>query len=210
MRVSRILRLSAVVFYFLASFALHAQSNTTGALVGTVADSSGAVVTNAAVILTSQSTGQTRSIHSDNRGLYRFALLAPGLYDVEASADSFRSSRKGNIEINVSNTLTVNFVLTVSAQKEEVVVHDEAQLVQSESSTIGGVVDAATIENLPLSTRNYTQILDLSTGVQADVNNAGNLGRNTQDVFVNGAPEQLDQRFGIYRSHGHWRWLRFR
>lgn len=173
---------------------LYAQSATTGALGGTVSDSSGAVIGNATLALTNKATGQVRTTHSDARGLYRFALLAPGLYIVEAGSAAFNSTRNDNVEIGVTNTTTVNLVLTVGTRKEEVIVRDEAQLVQSESSTVGGLVEGKTIEDLPLSTRNYTQILDLSAGVQADVNNAGNLGRNTQDVYVNGA-RSIDNNF---------------
>ncbi len=98
-----------------------------------------------------------------------------------------RPARGTGISVSVSNTSTVDLVLAVGARKDEVVVRDTPQLVQAETTTLGGLVDHGTIERLPLSTRNYTQVLDLSTGVQADVNNAGNLGRNTQDAFVNGA-----------------------
>jgi hypothetical protein len=173
---------------------IHAQSASTGALVGTVSDSSGAVIADATLTLTNGATGQLRITRSDAHGLYRFALLAPGVYSVEASSASFNSTRNDDIAISVTSTATVNLVLTVGARKEEVVVRDEAQLVQSESSTLGGLVEGKTIEDLPLSTRNYTQILDLSAGVQADVNNAGNLGRNTQDVYVNGA-RSIDNNF---------------
>lgn len=181
-------------FILFASFQVHAQSSTTGALTGIIADSSGAVLNHATVSLTSESTGQSRTTESDSHGLYRFPLLAPGLYSVESNSASFQGQKKSHIEISVSNTATVNFALAVSARKEEVVVRDETQLVQSESATLGGIVDGNTIQELPLSTRNYTQILDLSTGVQADVNNAGNLGRNTQDVYVNGA-RSIDNNF---------------
>jgi hypothetical protein len=88
----------------------------------------------------------------------------------------------------------VHFALNVGAHNEEVIVSGAADLVQTETTTLGGLVERQTIEALPLSTRNYTQVLDLSAGVQADVNNAGNLGRNTQDVFVNGA-RSIDNNF---------------
>ena len=189
---NRILLLLALLPF--ASLALHSQSNSTGALVGEVADSTGAVISDAAITLTSEATGQQRVAHADAHGDYRFSLLAPGLYDLDVVSGAFQAQRKTHINVTVSNTSTLNLTLQVGAQKEVVEVRDEAQLLQKESATLGGLVDGATIEAMPLSTRNYTQILDLSAGVQADVNNAGNLGRNTQDVFVNGA-RSIDNNF---------------
>jgi hypothetical protein len=189
-----LLYVSFLFVLFIASMQSHAQTATTGGLVGTVADASGAVIPNSSVTLTSESTGQVRTTRSDSRGLYRFALLSPGLYDVETGGESFSRARKNSVEITVTNTTTINFTLTVGTRNDEIVVHDHELLVQSETSALGGLVEGRTIENLPLSTRNYTQILDLSAGVQADVNNAGNLGRNTQDVFVNGA-RSIDNNF---------------
>jgi len=182
-----------VVFLF-ASLSLHSQSNSTGALVGEIVDATGASVSDAAITLTSESTGQQRSARSDSHGAYRISLLAPGLYHLDITSGAFQPLRKNHVTISVSNTTTLNLTLLVGTQHETVEVSDETQLLQKESATLGGLVDGATIEAMPLSTRNYTQILDLSAGVQADVNNAGNLGRNTQDVFVNGA-RSIDNNF---------------
>ena len=192
MRILSVLRLFALIF--LASTILFAQSNSTGALVGEVTDGSGAVVPEVLVSLVNQATGQQRNIHTDNRGGFRFSLLAPGYYDVEVTSTGFQLQRMAHIEISVSNVSTINFALKVGGQKDVVEVRDEARLLQSESATLGGLVDGVTINNMPLSSRNYTQILDLSAGVQADVNNAANIGRNTQDVYVNGA-RSIDNNF---------------
>jgi hypothetical protein len=194
MRTRWLARIFVFLFLILATDKFFAQSNTSGALVGTIADRSGAVVAGATITLNNPATGQTRTTRSDGHGLYRFSLLAPGFYAIEAQSDAFSPARKNAIEVTVANTTSVNLVLSVGGRKEEVVVSGQAQLVQSESTTLGSLVDGKTIETLPLSTRNYTQILDLSAGVQADVNNAGNLGRNTQDVYVNGA-RSVDNNF---------------
>jgi len=188
---------SIVVFSGLvlaASSLLFGQTAATGALIGTVADTTGAALSASSVIATNEATEVRRTVATDSHGVYRFALLEPGRYGIEVQREGFAAQKRTGVQISVSGSVTVDFVLSVGTQKEEVVVSGEAQLVQAETTTLGGLVERQTIEALPLSTRNYTQILALSTGVQSDVNNAGNLGRNTQDVFVNGA-RSVDNNF---------------
>jgi hypothetical protein len=188
---------SIVVFSGLvlaASSLLFGQTAATGALIGTVADTTGAALSGSSVIATNEATEVRRTVATDSHGVYRFALLEPGRYGIEVQREGFAAQKRTGVQISVSGSVTVDFVLSVGTQKEEVVVSGEAQLVQAETTTLGGLVERQTIEALPLSTRNYTQILALSTGVQSDVNNAGNLGRNTQDVFVNGA-RSIDNNF---------------
>jgi hypothetical protein len=170
------------------------QTSATGAVAGTIADPSGALVGGAQVAAINTANGLRRSTLTDKQGVYRFSLLEPGDYDIEVQTQNFKGERKTGIVVSVGETYVVNFALQVGTRQEEVTVRGDTQLVQSESATVGGLVGRQTIEALPLSTRNYTQILDLSTGVQADVNNAGNLGLNTQDVFVNGA-RSIDNNF---------------
>jgi len=188
---------SIVVFSGLvlaASSLLFGQTAATGALIGTVADTTGAALSGSSVIATNDATEVRRTVATDSHGVYRFALLEPGRYGIEVQREGFAAQKRTGVQVSVSGSVTVDFVLSVGTQKEEVVVSGEAQLVQAETTTLGGLVERQTIEALPLSTRNYTQILALSTGVQSDVNNAGNLGRNTQDVFVNGA-RSIDNNF---------------
>lgn len=171
-----------------------AQTASTGAVVGTITDQTGAILPGSGITAVNDASGARRSTVADAHGVYRFSLLEPGSYTLEVKKENLQTQRKTGIVVNVAGTVTVDFALQVGEHKEEVNVQGAVQLVQTESDTLGGLVGRQTIGALPLSTRNYTQILDLSAGVQADVNNAGNLGRNTQDVFVNGA-RSIDNNF---------------
>jgi len=163
-----------------------AQTPSTGALVGRVTDSSGAVVPDATVTVSSLATGTTRSVKTDSTGVYKIALLSPGQYAVEVQATNFKTYKTPSVMINVTESEELNMALTVGSTSQTVTVQAETVLAQTESTTLGRVVNEQTVDNLPLVTRNYTQILNLYTGVQADVNNAGALGRNSPDIFVNG------------------------
>jgi hypothetical protein len=87
----------------------------------------------------------------------------------------------------VTEIATLNVQMVLGEKRETVEVTSSVQLVQSRSATLGTVVEDRTIRELPLSTRNYTQTLTMSPGVIADVNNAAELGKGTQDMYVNGA-----------------------
>lgn len=167
------------------SFA-NAQTAATGALVGTVTDSSGAVMQNVSVVATESETRVQRTATTDKSGLYRIGLLPPGKYTVEFSANQFKTQTRTGVVVNVTETHTLDAVLSVGERAEKVEVTGNAAFVQTEATTLGGVVGEETVQNLPLTTRNYTQILGLSPGVNSNVTNAGELGRNTADVQVHG------------------------
>ena len=156
---------------------LTAQSAVTGALKGIITDPSGSVVTGVAVKVTSHSTGQTRTATTQSNGSYLVPLLPPGEYTVDASARGFKSISVSDVTVHVTETQTLDFRLQVGTISETVTVQDVAELVQTESSALGSVTDQRMVENLPLVTRNYTQILGLSPGVSGEVNNSASIGR---------------------------------
>ncbi|MGH9716186.1 MAG: carboxypeptidase regulatory-like domain-containing protein [Candidatus Acidiferrales bacterium] len=164
-----------------------AQTATTGALTGVVTDPSGSVIAGATVTATSTSTGRVRTTSTDANGSYEFSLLPPGNYSVEFSATGFQTSEVSSVTVNVTEIPVLNRSLQVGSQSQKVTVEANAEAVQTQNATIGGVVGSHEITSLPLSTRNYTQILDLSPGVATNVSSASGLGNGTQDVNVNGS-----------------------
>ena len=184
---TRLLQLTAALLLLLWVPSLLAQSAGTGALTGTVTDPTGAVVPNVTVTLTSADTNQARSANTGADGTYKFGLLPPGTYRVRFAAPGFKTSEIGGVTINVTETPTLDRALEVGAQSEQVTVEASVETVQTASSTLGTVVGSRAATALPLSTRNYTQILGLSAGVSGSVNNATSLGKGTVDASVNGA-----------------------
>ncbi|MGH9716895.1 MAG: carboxypeptidase regulatory-like domain-containing protein, partial [Candidatus Acidiferrales bacterium] len=170
--------------------AMYAQTSATGALTGTVTDPSGAVVAGATVVATNAGTGQTRSVTTDANGAYKFSLLSPGNYDVKFSAQGFRTAEVPSITVNVTETPVLNHTLEIGSQAQQVTVQSNAQTIQTQNATVGQLVGSHEITALPLSSRNYTQILGLSPGVVNNVASAANFGTGTQDVNVNGSDGQ--------------------
>ena len=166
---------------------LMAQSAGTSSLSGTITDPSGAAIPGVSVTLTSNDTAQTRSATTGADGQYKFTLLPPGSYKVRFSASGFKTSEVGSVVLNVTETPTLDRSLEVGAQSEQVTVEATAETLQTSSSTLGQVVGGSTVTELPLASRNFTQIIGLSAGANVPVNNATSFGKGTLDISVNGA-----------------------
>jgi hypothetical protein len=185
--VSAVVSLILLVFVFLVvSPTVYAQTAATGQIVGTVTDPAKASVAEAAVTVKNVSTGLERTARTGPEGEYVVPLLPPGNYTVTVSANGFKTQTSTAITVEVASTATVNLRLQLGGSTESIVVEAAAEVLQTDSASNGGVVNDKTVPALPLSSRNYTQILDLQPGVSGSVPNAASLGKNSVDVFVNG------------------------
>ena len=191
-RVALVLLLSLPVFKALA------QTAGTGALTGTLSDPSGAVIPGVTVTVTNNDTGQQRNAKTGSTGVYNISLLPPGNYKVKFSATGFKKSEVATVKVNVTETPVLDKVLEVGSQAEQVTVEANVEAVQTASSTLGTVVGEKSVTGLPLTSRNYTQIISLSAGVNAPVNNASTAGNGSQDVNVNG----MDATHNNYQMDG--------
>jgi hypothetical protein len=163
------------------------QTATTGAIRGTVTDPTGAVIPNAVVTVTSNATSQVRAVKTDGDGQYVVGLLPPETYKVSITASGFKTQVVPPITVIVTETARADAQMVAGSQGETVEVSTTPAPLQVENATLGTVIDGATIREVPLTNRNYTQVLTMSAGVAGDVNNAATLGKGTQDVYVNGA-----------------------
>jgi len=164
-----------------------AQTAATGALQGTVTDATGAVIPNATVTLTSTTTGQERTVTTGGDGVYRFPLLPPGTYNLKFAATGFKGTEATGINVNVTESPVFNQNLEVGGATEQVTVAASAETLQTTTSAMGTVVGATEATSIPLTTRNYTNLLGLTAGVAADVGNASALGRGGMEFAVNGS-----------------------
>src|SRR5665213_3305641 len=166
---------------------LMAQTAATGSLQGTVTDASGASIPNATVTLTSADTGQERTATTGGDGTYRFPLLQPGTYKIKFAANGFKGAEATGLKVNVTESPVFDRKLEVGTATEQVTVEANVETLQTASSSMGTVVNSATATSIPLTTRNYTNLLGLSAGANASVNNASALGRGGMEIAVNGA-----------------------
>ncbi len=179
------LRQSLVVI--LAVSCVEAQAPGTGAIAGSVFDPSGAVVAQARVSVVSEERNSSRSVITAPDGAFRVPLLVPGKYSVLVEAAGFKQEITHAVHVVVSETAIVNVRLEVGSKGIQVEVAGSPELAQTESSTLGYVTDEQMIDDLPLATGNFTQVLALSPGVVVELASAAALGKGTQNVSANGA-----------------------
>ncbi len=143
---------------------LSAQT-TTGRILGTVTDQSGAAVAGATVLITDVQRGVTRTVSSNGSGEYSAPELPPGAYKVRVEAKGFKTVERPNVGVEVGQDLRVDISLPTGQVSETVIVTDEVPLVNSTSSTLGGTLSNTEINDLPLNGRNYENLLQLRPGV---------------------------------------------
>jgi hypothetical protein len=151
---------------------LLAQTST-GRITGTVTDQSGAVVSGATISVTSVEQNRTVTVQSGGGGEYSVPQLNPGPYKVEVTAPNFKSSTQ-EVTLEVNQALSVNVALTPGAATENVEVTSAAPMVSTDSSDLGEVIEGKQVVDLPLNTRNFTQLALLTPGVSRGMNINGN------------------------------------
>jgi hypothetical protein len=141
------------------------SQTTTGRILGTVNDQSGAGVAGASVVITDVQRDTKRTVTTDASGDYAAPELQPGVYKIRAEAKGFKAVERPNIAVEVAQDLRVDIALSPGQISETVVVTDEVPLVNSTSATLGGTLSNAEINDLPLNGRNYENLLQLRPGV---------------------------------------------
>lgn len=173
-----------LAFLFLASPAF-AQFET-AALVGSVTDSSGAVVVGATITATNADTGVTQSRPTDSNGNYEFVTLRIGTYVVTAEKDGFALALAENIRLNVGARQRVDLSMQVGQLTERVEVTAAASILETDSSQRGQVISGEQTRALPLNGREYSSLALLTTGVRLSALNTGGFTPREGSFNVNG------------------------
>jgi hypothetical protein len=198
-RLVKVISLSLVV-----SFAVYAQA-TGGTLTGTVSDPSGAVILNAKIIIKDVATTFTRAVSTNAAGVYSAPNLLPGIYQVTVSAPGFATLVRSGLTVTVGAQQALNITMQIGKVNQSVEVTGEAPAVQLATSTLSNEVTGATVRELPLNGRDWTQLATLQPGVtslaseQLSITGStsqgrGNRGFGTQLTISGGRPQQNNYR----------------
>jgi hypothetical protein len=135
-----------------------------GEITGSVTDPSGAVVTGAKVTVTNPATNLTRSADTNDAGVYSIPALLPGVYNVRVEKTGFSAQVRNDVNLQVGQVLGLNFTLQVGNVAEVVEVTGGAPVLETESTSVGTVIENKRIVELPLNGRNYLQLASLIPG----------------------------------------------
>ena len=140
------------------------QAQATGTITGTVTDSTGGTIADAAVQIKNAGTGIVQNAVTDVAGRYTVPQLAIGDYDLQASKEGFNTVVR-RITLTVGATPVVDFQLAVGQTRQTVTIEANASQVETQSTAVASLIESKQIEDLPLNGRNYTQLLVLAPGV---------------------------------------------
>src|SRR6266508_3627284 len=183
---STLSRLQAFLCTLLLAASAVAQ-NITGTILGTIKDVTGAVVAGAGVAVTNIDTNQAVQVTSNQLGNYEAPYLRPGRYSVKVTGPGFKTVLRENVELQVENRLRLDFQLEVGDVATTVAVTSEAPLIESNTSSLGQVITARSVAELPIRGRNVFDLVGLAPGVQVNPRAIGavaSTGNNAAPLFV--------------------------
>jgi hypothetical protein len=150
---------------------LRAQSGTSSALAGSVADKSGAMIANAQVKATEVNTGAVRAVQSNADGRFLFSQVNPGTYRIEVSAAGFGPAESQPVSVSVGQTAAVNFTLSPAAMSQTIEVSSQSGLMSLENANTSTTLEEETLKGLPNPGQDLTYIAQFAPG--ALMNTAG-------------------------------------
>lgn len=177
-----------------------------GAISGVVSDSSGAVIPGAKVQLTQESTNVEQDLVTNASGFYSAPALHPGTYSITVAIQGFRAEKRTGVVLRVQDRLEVNFQLQIGQAETEVMVTAASPLLESETSSLGQVVEEKTITDLPLNGRNFIQLAILGAGTVPALRSAdrdsfiSNGARSVQNSYLLDGIDNKNRIMGFDKS----------
>jgi hypothetical protein len=154
----RILGLTFSALLLFVGMGLSASAQSTGTIQGIVTDAQGAVVPNAKVVVSNKAAGVERTVQTDTEGAYQVASLPGGVYRMEVEAQGFKKQVVNTINLEVARTLSQNFELAPGSLSEEVTVTSDAGLVETNTTSVGTVINQRTVQEIPLNGRHFVDL----------------------------------------------------
>lgn len=179
--------LRSFVLALLAAALPLAAQNITGTILGTVTDATGAVISDAAVEVRHLETNQAVTVRTNALGAYQAPYLRPGTYRVTVSQPGFKSAVRDGLLLRVEDRLRVDFQLEVGDATTSVTVVGETPLVETENASLGQVVPARALQEIPIRGRNVFDLVGLAAGVQVNpraIGGTASTGDNAAPLFV--------------------------
>jgi hypothetical protein len=188
--IHRFLTAALILAGTLGGTRAYGQGGATGAISGTVVDTSGGSVADAEVqIIDIRTEALARKSSTNADGSFVMALLPPGTYIVVVNKSGFAEAKASGVEVRVTETTKLTITLKPGAVSEKVEISAQITSVETSNASTGQSLGTGTVRELPLATQNFQQLLTLSSGAQSELNNSTQLGRGDVRMIVNGQRE---------------------
>src|SRR5437016_12400431 len=163
--MSKAFSIAAILLGICAGFApaLDAQVER-ASIIGNITDKTGAAMTGVEVTVTNESTNTSVRVSSDSSGAYTVINLIPGSYSASASRNGFRPVVFRNFVLQVGQSARLDITMEVGNVEQTVEVSAATPLLQTESASVGQVIEKAAVNALPLNGRNFVQLAILAPG----------------------------------------------
>jgi hypothetical protein len=135
-----------------------------GEISGVVTDASGSVLPGVSITLTNVATNATRVVQTNESGVYVMVALQPGMYSLKSELQGFRAVERANIQVQVGSAIRIPVTLEIGQMTDTVEVVADTPLIQTETASIGTVIENRSVVELPLNGRNYLQLASLIPG----------------------------------------------
>jgi hypothetical protein len=166
-----------------------ASAQSSGVILGVVKDIPGGTVPGATVTVTNVDTNEVRTATTLDDGAFRVPALRTGHYSVRVEKDGFKTVTQSSLNLDVAQELVLNPTLDIGTSVEQVTVSGEAPIVNTTTSSLGGLVNDQQIADLPLNGRNYIDLTLIQPGVQQNIKpSGGGTGSSGTWFSSNGAP----------------------
>src|SRR5687768_6210065 len=188
-------------FSLLLASTLPASAQTFGQITGQVTDASGAILVGASVTVTNTQTNEVREAQTNTAGSYAFPTLLPGTYNVKVDLQGFQSQVRNGVELQVQQTVRLDFSLPLGSVEVAVEVTGSAPMINATDATVGTVIPNKEILELPLNGRNFISLVSTIPNVSSDWAGGGGGGastrqggdRSTQNFAVAGQRREYNQ-----------------
>ncbi len=158
-------RVLAALLLIVALVPVGRAQTTSGTILGTLTEQTGAVLPNTQVRLTNTATSDTRVTNTNQAGFYQFVNVPPGTYDLTVTKQGFKTLHQGPVSLQVEGSLQINLAMQVGSQTQTVIVSARTPLLQAETTSLGAVVDQRETNEIPLNGRNPMNLTALVPSV---------------------------------------------
>jgi hypothetical protein len=156
-----------------------------GSIVGNVADSTGAMIPEAAVTLTNLGTNEQKSVQTDSGGSYTFVNLLPGNFGISVTRQGFKRLTRQPIEVQVQSSIRIDAVLEVGDATQTIEITAQTPLLQTQTATVGHEVETRQVQELALNGRNVYNLIALAPGVVPQGGTTGNAATGNVNAWGN-------------------------